>query len=568
MPSSHSGSSHSSSSHSSSSHSSGGFSSHSSSSHSSSWSSSGHSSSWGSSGGSLWGSSSRSASRGPSTHSQTSRSSALKYRSHYVRDGSMQGKIIQRTRTNQPGGYVAERHYDVNPVTHYCVHHNYLYYPFSWTDEATGAEYKKGYYDEDGKYYESVVFRKDGQYKNVVCQCEFCDTITKIDWTEGGPLICPQCGGTMKILSALDEYTRDPQYDSYRLKSDYVDYGNRNQFSYSRGGSSSSARSTLAAAIAVIAFIIMVTFVFFGQTRSQYEDARYVLYSGTYYRNGHLYDFVEYNDGTRDEYLHSGDVYSPGGSDSEPLSNPALFGSVIFLSDMGDSVYAITDDDNAYDRQLIWNEDEQSYYEEASKLWAWFNTDVEPPLWQYWYEPISGDYGDYGWMEYEDGTWYIEQSRGNWIELPEKYDSTPLWRIDPDSVQEALKDAEVSTSDFNDSGEDLHLSNPELFGNEIALIEGGPGIYRIAEEGGDKVLIWKEQENSYHDEATGLWLWYNTTVEPPLWQYWYEPISGDFGDFGWMEYEDGTWYIEIDAGVWIELPEEYDSTALWHIDTN
>ena len=480
----------------------------------------------------------------------------------------MQGKIIQRTRTNQPRGYTAERHYDVNPVPHYCVHHNYLYYPFSWTDEATGEEYKKGYYDETGNYYENVVFRKDGQYKNVVCQCEYCDTVTKIDWTEGGPLICPQCGGTMKILSALDEYTRDPQYDSYRLKSDYVDYGNRNQFSYSRGGSSSSARSTLAAAIAVIAFIIMVTFVFFGQTRSQYEDARYVLYSGTYYRNGHLYDFVEYNDGTRDEYLHSGDVYSPGGSDSEPLSNPALFGSVIFLSDMGDSVYAITDDDNAYDRQLIWNEDEQSYYEEASKLWAWFNTDVEPPLWQYWYEPISGDFGDFGWMEYEDGTWYIEQSRGNWIELPEKYDSTPLWRIDPDSVQEALNGAEVPTSDFNDSGEDLHLSNPELFGNEIALIEGGPGIYRIAEEGGDKVLIWKEQENSYHDEATGLWLWYNTTVEPPLWQYWYEPISGDFGDFGWMEYEDGTWYIEIDAGVWIELPEEYDSTALWHIDTN
>ena len=54
-------------------------------------------------------------------------------------------------------------------------------------------------------------------------------------------------------------------------------------------------------------------------------------------------------------------------------------------------------------------------------------------------------------------------------------------------------------------------------------------------------------------------------MRPALWQYWYEPISGDFGDYGWMEYEDGIWYIETDAGQWDPVPEEYDLTCLWHI---
>ena len=236
MPSSHSGSSHSSSSHSSSSHSSGGFSSHSSSSHSSSshssWSSG--SSSWSSgSGSSSWGSSrssnSGSRSSGPSRHSSSSRSAATKYRSSYVRSGSMAGSIIPRTRYNQPRGYVAGNHYNINPIPHYCVHHNYYYYPFSWTDEASGREYKKGYYDEEGKYYENVVFRTNGTYKTVICKCEYCDTITKIDWTEGGPLICPQCGGTLTIVSALDEYTQDPNYEKVRTRADYVDYADREE---------------------------------------------------------------------------------------------------------------------------------------------------------------------------------------------------------------------------------------------------------------------------------------------------------------------------------------------------
>lgn len=110
-----------------------------------------------------------------------------------------------------------------------CVRHNYLYYPFDWTDEVTGKKYRQGYYDEDGNYYKDVVFRRNGKYEDILCQCEYCDTVTKLDWTEDGPLICPQCGGSMKILSALDEYAREPNWDSVRQSGDSVDPTDRNR---------------------------------------------------------------------------------------------------------------------------------------------------------------------------------------------------------------------------------------------------------------------------------------------------------------------------------------------------
>ena len=82
----------------------------------------------------------------------------------------------------------------------------------------------------------------------------------------------------------------------------------------------------------------------------------------------------------------------------------------------------------------------------------------------------------------------------------------------------------------------------------------------------DKQIRWSPSDDSYYDSASGLYLWYNTDVSPNLWQYWYEPISGDYGDYGWMEYEDGYWYIEVGEASWMEVPEEYDTSVLWHIE--
>ena len=420
----------------------------------------------------------------------------------------MEGSVIRRARSNQPKGYNAWEHHNAEPVNHYCVHHNYLYYPYDWTDERTGAEYKRGYYDEEGEYYEDVVFRTDGKYKNVICQCEYCGTITKLDWTEGGPLICSQCGGSMKILSNLDEYTQDPNYESSRHKADYEEYAARS------GGSRNAVSTGGRYAILLVIFLIVTAL-------------------------GLNALFSERS---------SPGINDPGGS-GEPLSNPELFGLSLYLRQAGEGVYVITDRDDA-DKVLRWSYDGESYRDIETGLYLWYNTEVEPPLWQYWYEPISGNYGDYGWMEYEDGRWYIETQKNIWLLVPEEYDVSQLWRIEEEPLF-----PEGSSDDLSPFGSVIYLR--ELYG----------GAFRICDDSCyDRVLIWDEWEACYYDKISGLWLWYNAEVEPPLWQYWYAPISGDFGDYGWMEYEDGVWYVEAEAGDWVPVPEEYDVSELWHLE--
>ena len=547
MPSSHSSSSHSSSSRSSSSHSSSSHSSssHSSSSHSSSWGSSRSSgSSWGSSGssGGFWGRSRSS----PSRHSESSHSSEV-YRSHYVRGGSMEGRVIERSRSNQPQGYVAREHYNVEPIPHYGVKHNYLYYPLSWTDAATGREYPRGYYDENGAYYDNVVFRQtDGVYKNVVCQCEYCDTVSKIDWTEGGPLICPQCGGTMKILSKLDEYTQDPLYRKIGRRRD-------------AGGS----RFSPYAAMAVIALIFIFVIAVFAGIRDSYDE-----------RKSNL---SPYDGG----YDYGGNEMPP-----DPVV-PVGFGEAVYLKDLGSGAFSISDESD-YDRVLIWDEDEESYYEAESQLWAWFNTDVTPPLWQYWYEPISQDYGDYGWMEYEKGVWFIEANAGNWIQVPRSYDTTPLWHIEtrspedpepplvPDSPENSANSEEEPEDDsaeelqsrpYHGGDSEENLNVPLMFNEVIYLNQTASDAYVITGDyDHDLEPVWNDTNHCYYEPETGMWLWYNIYADSPHWQYWYGPISGNYRSAGWLEYENGSWYLENPAGEWIPLPEEYDASPLWHID--
>ena len=588
MPSSHSGSSHSSASHSGSSHSSGGFSSHSSSSHSSSWGSS--SSSWGSSSSSSDSSSDSSWGSGglfgalfsddeprrerPSRHSETSRSSGTVYRSNYVRSGSMRGTVIDRQRYNQPRGYETAGRSGFDPIPHYCVHHNYFYYPISWTDETTGQEYKKGYYDENGKYYEDVAFLENGQYKSVLCQCEYCDTVTKIDWTGGGSLICPQCGGTMKVLSALDEYTRDPNYEKISRKPDYVDYADRGSDDYDgdsdyNSGGGNPAKAFFVFVAVIIAVLIGLAVSTSSSQRSSvydpYNDPAHPAEDGwRYLGNGSWAQYMSWDD-QAGQWVVPGQAGQNQRNDPTPLTNPELFNEIIYLNASGPDSYVITGDYD-HDRELVWDDAEESYFDPDSELWAWYNTEVEPPIWQYWYEPISGDYGDYGWMEYDEaeGIWYIEAEAGQWMPVPEDYDLSPLWHIDYHPYDHS-----------DDSGEDLRDDDSadalQIFGDPLCVREQAPGVWELCDEAyREKALYWNEEEQSWHDEETDLWLWYNTEVDPPLWQYWYEPISGDYGDYGWMEFDgdEGVWYVEIDAGEWIPVPPEYDVSALWHLDTS
>ena len=86
-------------------------------------------------------------------------------------------------------------------------------------------------------------------------------------------------------------------------------------------------------------------------------------------------------------------------------------------------------DSSDYDIILTWSDYDESYYDANSDCYVWFNTDMDPALWQYWYEGISSSYGDYGWMEYEDGTWYIETSQGNWKEIDVSGYGDRIWHF-------------------------------------------------------------------------------------------------------------------------------------------
>ena len=77
--------------------------------------------------------------------------------------------------------------------------------------------------------------------------------------------------------------------------------------------------------------------------------------------------------------------------------------------------------------------DGEDYYDSETECWFYYNEELSPAQWQYWYEGISNNYGDYGWMEFDDNNelWYIETSRNNWEVLDyNSYNTSKLWHFE------------------------------------------------------------------------------------------------------------------------------------------
>ena len=195
-------------------------------------------------------------------------------------------------------------------------------------------------------------------------------------------------------------------------------------------------------------------------------------------------------------------------------------------------------DDSIYidvlDRYCYWDDEYECYYDEPTDCYFVYADEVDPPEWQYWYEGISSDYGDYGWMSYhyDEGLWYIETSNGNWEVLPDSYDTSELWHV------------------------------PEM----------GTGKYLEQEsiyvEATGRTCEWIPEEEAYYDPDTECYFFYNDYVEPPVWQYWYDGISSDYPGYGNMEYDtaEECWYIETSNGNWEVLPDQYDTAGLWYME--
>ena len=133
--------------------------------------------------------------------------------SMFTRDKSVEGHIIKRERRNQPQGY-SIIYNGQKPINCYGENHNYAYYQSDW--EYEDVHYNSGFYDENGKYYDRIVFEYDGVFNNIIVECENCNSISRIDWKYGESLKCPYCGSCVHLKTAIDTYTQDPDYTYFK----------------------------------------------------------------------------------------------------------------------------------------------------------------------------------------------------------------------------------------------------------------------------------------------------------------------------------------------------------------
>jgi hypothetical protein len=108
-------------------------------------------------------------------------------------------------------------------------------------------------------------------------------------------------------------------------------------------------------------------------------------------------------------------------------SNEDLYGKYLYLDEIDEHSYRVVSEDEDPEKRLEWDEDFCGYYDDRSDGYVWY--DAERKKWKYWFNGISTDYKDYGWMVYEPEGWRIQKDDVDWIKLPEKYDRSMLWYI-------------------------------------------------------------------------------------------------------------------------------------------
>lgn len=323
--------------------------------------------------------------RSSSSRRRSSSSHSSSYRRSSTRSSSSRPL---RSRTNQPRGVPGS--IVSSAVFVQCKNHDYIYYKESWSDEATGTYYRKGYYDEDGTYYDgdSIAFKKpDGSYE-AHYQCDYCGTEFESNWKEGFYPTCKNCGAEMQktpvyIDEILEIESSSPTYVAPPIvgKVLLVVLG----------------LSFLTPFIFMIFFLILS----FSLERSVSES---------------------------DKWVQTGDgEYRYVGESETTETNLDIYGTEIYLDEISDNIYRICDEEDDYEKHITWDYGAKSYYDYESDCYLWYNTDVSPNLWQYWYDDIAGD-AYYGWMECEGDAWFIEVSDTEW----DRYsgDTSELWHIE------------------------------------------------------------------------------------------------------------------------------------------
>lgn len=129
----------------------------------------------------------------------------------------------------------------------------------------------------------------------------------------------------------------------------------------------------------------------------------------------------------------------------------------------------------------------------------------------------------------------------------------------------------------NDIREKL-VNLPQVISEAFNGKSGNSGAQKASPNNKNEIFVeeigrtckWDSESASYYDKTSDCYFWMNDTIDTPQWQYWYEDISSEYGDYGWMEYdfEESIWYIEVAEGDWDPLSNGYDTTELWHFSTS
>ena len=311
---------------------------------------------------------------GGSHHSSSSHRSFSHSSSSYRSGGTRSSRpsymrYTHRIRIHQPLGYRSTLSGYIPPTMYVCEAHDYVFYPTDWTDPETGKQYQKGYYDETGTYYKDLALKDaTGKYTSKLV-CDYCGTEIRAEWTDDSAPSCPNCGAVLREV--LTGIAFDRQKKTVVLNdSDLY-------------GTTSSGP--------LLSFIVWGLMILWMISIPLFE------------LSGPVIDFLlAYSD-------HSG---------SRIVTTVTPHEDSIYVEEIG--------------RTCKWYDSYESYYDSTTDCYFWYNTDIEPNVWQYWYEDISSDYGEYGWMEYDEteDCWYIEVSNSHWEILPDKYDTYYLWHIE------------------------------------------------------------------------------------------------------------------------------------------
>ena len=399
--------------------------------------------------------------------------------------------------------------------------HDYIYLPKSGIDDATGKRYEKGYYDEKGSYYKRVIVKKGSDYKTRA-ECSFCGTQIKLKWKEGALPSCPNCGAALEEIlhSSIieEELQATPKTVLVPAGKDEVANGKVDVIkapAFSKPGLVGVILLITACAAFLIAILVKSIAMAMGINYTAYNSSPI---------STHSYDGT-YQAAVAETTTKATTVSKPSETTSETSETtykrwmPGLKPESDYK--FGNSIYV-----EAIGRTCNWDKS-GNFYDPKTDCYFWFNTNVRPAIWQYWYEGISSDFGDYGWMEYDfyEKVWYIETSKGKWEVLPDKYDTSKLWH-------------------FEDNYSGKYKGKNKIYVNELR-----------------RHCEFYPTEGCYFDPYTGCHFYYDSFTGGGTWFYWFQDLHNDQG-LGWLKYENG-WQFYKD-GKWFKTDLYYMSDC-WHI---